>query len=99
MKPSLRNPIFLIALLALSANSLLATSQDSVQVIGWEGCKNNPSCLANWSDPEYPDQEDVQDSNFKQHYSFPCRDILEYGGHHWELVALTNALEKADFRR
>ncbi|PBC75207.1 hypothetical protein [Fibrobacter intestinalis] len=93
MKPSLRNPIFLIALLALSANSLLATSQDSVQVIGWEGCKNNPSCLANWSDPEYPDQEDVQDSNFKQHYSPPCGDILEYGGHHWALFALTNALE------
>ena len=64
--------IFLVALLTLLANSLFA--------IDLENCKD---CVINIALEDYPDKEDIQDSNFKQHYAIPCFDILEYEGLKW----------------
>lgn len=67
-----RCSIFLFALLTLSANSLFA--------FDLENCKD---CVINIALEDYPDKEDIQDSNFKQHYAIPCFDILEYEGLKW----------------
>ena len=81
--------IFLFALFALSANSLFA--------IDLENCKD---CVINIALEDYPDKEDIQDSNFKQHYSMPCFDILEYKGYNWALiVTVTYALDNFFFEK
>ena len=74
--------IFLFALLTLSANSLFA--------IDLENCKD---CVINIALEDYPDKEDIQDSNFKQHYAIPCFDILEYEGLKWGGISPTNLLD------
>ena len=81
--------IFLFALLTLSANSLFA--------IDLENCKD---CVINIALKDYPDKEDIQDSNFKQHRSMPCFDILEYKGYNWALiVTVTYALDNFFFEK
>ena len=81
--------IFLFALLTLLANSLFA--------IDLENCKD---CVINIALEDYPDKEDIQDSNFKQHYSMPCFDILEYKGYNWALiVTVTYALDNFFFEK
>ena len=77
-----RCSIFLFALLTLSANSLFA--------FDLENCKD---CVINIALEDYPDKEDIQDSNFKQHYSMPCFDILEYEGLKWGGISPTNLLD------
>ena len=77
-----RCSIFLFALLTLSANSLFA--------IDLENCKD---CVINIALEDYPDKEDIQDSNFKQHYAIPCFDILEYEGLKWGGISPTNLLD------
>ena len=77
-----RCSIFLFALLTLSANSLFA--------FDLENCKD---CVINIALEDYPDKEDIQDSNFKQHYAIPCFDILEYEGLKWGGISPTNLLD------
>ena len=77
-----RCSIFLFALLTLSANSLFAFDLDN--------CKD---CVINIALADYPDKEDIQDSNFKQHYAIPCFDILEYEGLKWGGISPTNLLD------
>ena len=83
-----RCSIFLFALLTLSANSLFA--------FDLENCKD---CVINIALEDYPDKEDIQDSNFKQHYAIPCFDILEYEGLKWGGISPTNLLDHFFFAK
>ncbi len=88
-----RCSIFLFALLTLSANSL---SEDSLPFLA-----NNVESYTRFPDGTilyhydftYPSPMDIQDSNFKQHRSPPCFDILEYKGYNWGLISVTYALD------
>ena len=88
-----RCSIFLFALLTLSANSV---SEDSLPFLA-----NNVESYTRFPDGTilyhydftYPSPMDIQDSNFKQHRSPPCFDILEYKGYNWGLISVTYALD------
>ncbi|WP_308604086.1 hypothetical protein [uncultured Fibrobacter sp.] len=99
MKHFFQCSIFIFALLALWENSL---SEDSLPFLA--GNVESYTCFPDGTilyhyDFTYPSEEDIQDSNFKRHYSPPCEDILEYEGLNWCGIAIIHVLDNFFFEK